>query len=56
MFRLFILIFISLFVHADKHTYASSYSEKLGSVNFSTSALAPAQEQFLHGVAALHSF
>ena len=56
MFRLFILIIILFFVHADKYTYASNSSEQLGSIGFSTSASGPAQEQFLHGVAALHSF
>jgi hypothetical protein len=56
MFRLSILIIILLVIHADKYTYASNYSEQLGPVDFPTSALAPAQEHFLHGVAALHSF
>ena len=56
MFRLFILIIFLFFAHADKYTYASNSSEQLGSIGFSTSASGPAQEQFLHGVAALHSF
>ena len=56
MFRVFILIIILLSVYADKNAYASSSSGQLGSIQFSTSASGPAQAQFLHGVAALHSF
>ena len=56
MFRVYILIIVLLFVNTKKYAYASISAERLGSVEFSTSASGPAQKNFLHGVAALHSF
>ena len=56
MFRVFTLIIIFLFVNAEKYTYALNSSKELGSIDFSTSVSGTAQNHFLHGVAALHSF
>jgi tetratricopeptide (TPR) repeat protein len=41
---------------AHDHEHAHPVPEKLGSVHFATSCKAPAQEQFLRGLALLHSF
>lgn len=51
------LLSFATYAHAQgEHTHRHDPSEKLGTVNFKISCNAPAQKQFNHAVAWLHSF
>ncbi|MEK9627744.1 MAG: hypothetical protein VW455_01845 [Nitrospinota bacterium] len=56
MFRILCFLIALLAMHAGNSAYATSTSEKLGTVHFPTSSSGAAQKHFNRGVAALHSF
>ena len=56
MVRIILFSIIHFFISVDHGARASNLSNQLGSIDFPTSGAGEAQQHFLIGVAALHSF
>src|SRR5438132_1506962 len=51
-----LLVAVSIGANAQQHDHSAPANEKLGTVHFETSCSPPAQVEFDHAVALLHSF